>query len=54
MSMQVRLALLLTAPQPLEHVMGTFLAAMAGEHTVDDSHKVDMELCIALPWQMGL
>ena len=29
--MQVRLALLLAAPQPLEHVMGTFLAATAGE-----------------------
>ena len=32
-AMQVRLALLLPAPQLLEHVMGTFLAAMAGEHT---------------------
>ena len=31
--MQVRLALLLPAPQPLEHIMGTFLAAMAGEPT---------------------
>ena len=41
-AMQVRLALLLPAPQPLEHVMGTFLAAMAGEHTTKQPQWVQI------------